>query len=601
MASSAPALTVLYATETGNAEDIAQRIAQIAYRHHVSVSLCNLADYDRLALVDETHVVFVVSTTGHGEFPSPARAFWRFLLRKGLPDDILSDMTFTTFGLGDSVYTRFCWASRMLNRRLRNLGAVEWFERGEADEQHELGLEGGLQPWLDTFTRRVRDDLMPRGREPIPADTLLPPRVAVSLSDAPVLAPAPPSGALIGTLERNERMTAAAHFQDVRRIEITLPDDAPPYQAGDVASFLPENAPEDIEALLQRLGWADVADQRLELTPADANHALPPALAQASEAHTLTLRRLLTQFLDPLAVPRRSFFDLLQHFTPRDHMEHEKIVEFLQPGDGTDDMYEYAQRVRRTMLEVLVEFKSVQVPVSYVMDLFPLMRPRAYSIASAPSVHPRTIQLAVAVVHYKTRLQKPRVGTASTWLARLRPGAQVPLRLQNGTLLLPAQPSVPIIAIGPGTGIAPLRALVQERLAHRGGEHLVIAGCRYLERDCLFRSEWEAWARGEIPRLDACAADGPTPRLTFLVAASRDQSDKVYVQDMVRQQGARIWDVLGAQRGVAYLCGSSGKMPEQVRDAILAVFQEHGGMDAEQAARFFAALEVERRWQEECW
>jgi len=181
-------------------------------------------------------------------------------------------------------------------------------------------------------------------------------------------------------------MTAAAHFQDVRCIEITLPDDAPPYQAGDVASFLPENAPEDVEALLQRLGWADVADQRLELTPADANHALSPALAQASAAHTLTLRRLLTQYLDPLAVPRRSFFDLLQHFTPHDHMEHEKIVEFLQPGDGTDDMYEYAQRVRRTMLEVLVEFKSVQVPVSYVMDLFPLMRERAYSIASAPSV-----------------------------------------------------------------------------------------------------------------------------------------------------------------------------------------------------------------------
>jgi len=217
-------------------------------------------------------------------------------------------------------------------------------------------------------------------------------------------------------------------------------------------------------------------------------------------------------------------------------------------------------------------------------------------------VWPRTIQLAVAVVQYKTRLQKPRVGTASTWLARLRPGAQVPLRLQAGTLLLPAQASVPIVAIGPGTGIAPLHALVQERLAHRAaGEHLVIAGCRYMACDCLFRDEWEAWARGEIPRLDACATDGPPPRLAFHVAASRDQADKVYVQDLVRQQGARIWDVLGAQRGVAYLCGSSGKMPEQVRDALLAVFQEHGAMDAEQAARFFAALEVERRWQEECW
>lgn len=95
--------------------------------------------HTQLALVDESHVVFVVSTTGNGEFPTSAREFWRFLLRKGLPNDILSDLTFATFGLGDSVYTRFCWASRMLYRRLRDLGAMEWFDGGEADEQHELG------------------------------------------------------------------------------------------------------------------------------------------------------------------------------------------------------------------------------------------------------------------------------------------------------------------------------------------------------------------------------------------------------------------------------------------------------------------------------
>lgn len=483
----------------------------------------------------------------------------------------------------------------MLHRRLCDLGAVEWFGKGEADEQHELGyvdltnssLEGGLQPWLDTFTTRVREDLMPQGCVPIPADALLPPSMHISFADAPISAPVPPSDALVGTLVRNERMTAPTHFQDVRLIELALPDHAT-YKAGDVACFLPENPPEQIELLLQRLGWAEIADQRLELTPVNANYALPPSLAQASAAHTLTLRRLLTQYLDPLAVPRRSFFDLLQHFTPRDHMEHEKLVEFLQPGDGTDDMYDYAQRVRRTMLEVLIEFKSVQVPVAYVMDLFPLMRERPYSIASAPQVFPHTIQLAVAVVQYKTRLQKPRVGTASTWLARLSPGTAIPLRLQAGTLLMPAQ-ATPVVAIGPGTGIAPIRALVQERLAHPApGDHLVIAGCRYLARDCLFRSDWEAWAHD-------------TTQLDYHVAASRDQADKVYVQDVIRQHGARVWDILGPRRGVAYLCGSSGRMPEQVRDTMLAVFQEHGAMDAEQAARFLAALEGERRWQEECW
>lgn len=169
-----------------------------------------------------------------------------------------------------------------------------------------------------------------------------------------------------------------------------------------------------------------------------------------------------------------------------------------------------------------------------------------------------------------------------------------------------------MLCIGPGTGIAPLRSLVLERLAHGAtGAITVVAGCRHLERDCLFRDEWTRLADGagvaQVVAAMRGVSLGPSPAptapppLTYYVAASRDQAQKVYVQDVLREHGAAVWELLGVRRGIAYLCGSSGKMPEQVRAAVLDVIQEHGHMDEDQARRYFATLENERRWQEECW
>lgn len=587
-------LTILYGTETGNAEDVAYRIADVAQRHRVPTRIYNLADYDRTELICESHVIFVVSTTGQGEFPMSVRPLWRFLLRQGLPPDILSDLTFTTFGLGDSTYARYCWASHMLHKRLLDLGASEWFKNGEADDQHELGIDGGVLPWLDTFVQHLRADLCEPSCVPISPDVLMPPRVHVHVS-SDMGKPSIPclDGAHMATVVRNERVTHQDHFQDVRCIDLALDRaTAPSYRAGDVVCLVPENKPEDVEALLQRLGWASVADKMLRLTQNDPHRPWPPAIWHDMQQGSLTLRRLLTVHLDPFSVPRRSFFDLIRHFSPSDHREHEKLVEFLQPGEGTDDMYEYAQRVRRTMAEVLAEFKSVKIPPSFAMELFPLMRARQYSLASDPTTYPDTLQLLVAVVKYKTRIQKPREGIASSWLARLEHGTRIPVRIQPGTLLPPAQSSTPIIAIGPGTGMAPLRSLLRERLNTSDavvGETLVFAGCRYRAKDCLYAAEWEAWAAA------------PHAHLTWIVAASRDQPHKIYVQDRLREWGARVWDILGPRRGIVYLCGTSGKMPQQVRQAAVDVFCEHGHMSTEQAERYLAKLEAERRWQEECW
>lgn len=224
-----------------------------------------------MELINETHVIFVVSTTGNGEFPVSARPFWRFLLRSTLPGDILSDLTFATFGLGDSTYARFCWTARMLHARLKQLGARPWMDEGEGDDQHYLGFDTILLPWLDELKTRLDEDMpMPEGSQPIPDTELLPPRVR-SRVEKETPGPFHDHATLHATLVTNERMTAAEHWQDVRLLELDLDESAslPAYRAGDVVALMPENDPEEVEKLLERLGWTDVADQRLLLTNTD--------------------------------------------------------------------------------------------------------------------------------------------------------------------------------------------------------------------------------------------------------------------------------------------------------------------------------------------
>lgn len=192
-----------------------------------------------------------------------------------------------------------------------------------------------------------------------------------------------------------------------------------------------------------------------------------------------------------------------------------------------------------------------------------------YVVDCSFQLYGHRIQLAIALLKYKTRLQKPREGVCSAWIARLEPPKRLPIRIIPGTLLLPAQPSTPILTIGPGTGIAPLRAIVQERIASTPpiADNTVVVGCRYTARDLLFRAEWSRLAdKCETPPSDASATHDEVaaaidrlaihqPLIRLYIAASREQKEKVYVQDVLRQHGAEVWNILGPRRGIAYLSG----------------------------------------------
>lgn len=227
-------------------------------------------------------------------------------------------------------------------------------------------------------------------------------------------------------------------------------------------------------------------------------------------------------------------------------------------------MHDYATRTRRTIYEVLSEFRSVSIPLDYITDVFPEIRPRQFSIASTPLVFPRQIHLLVAIVKYKTRLKVPRRGVCTTWLSRLSPGAEIPVGVAPGTFRLPPAPATPILCIGPGTGIAPFRALAQHR-PHPA--NLVVYGCRSAGKDFYYREEWEAWEKQGGGKLHWCA--------------SRDQEEKAYVQDEILEHGQEVWRCIDRDQGWVYISGCAS-CPHPSSPRAHTWTPQLGGPDAEE-------------------
>ncbi|KIJ54973.1 hypothetical protein M422DRAFT_221404 [Sphaerobolus stellatus SS14] len=576
-------ILILYATETGNAYDIAQSLSRIAKRHRYDAYLASVDEYPIEDFINEPLVIFVVSTTGSGSEPRSMTQMWSMLLRADLPDDLLEGMDYAVFGLGDTAYEKFCWAAKKLDRRLESLGARRICERGDGDDQHELGLEGAFDPWTNKLFEVLDEEYpLPAGVDVIPAEGLRESRITIS----PVSGKAPTVSELDSrhwaTLKINQRITAPDWYQDVRHIEFVL-DEPLEYRPGDIAVIYPEAPEEDVNELLNRMGWANEAEEEIQLNVRPGEQPLPKNVP-----HRTTLREIFTKYLDINAVPRRSFFDLLRYFTP-DELEREKLEEFCTP-EGQQDLCDYCQRVRRTIREVLVEFRHVSVPKGYIFDLFPPLRPRQFSIASSSKSHPKEIHTCVAIVNYKTKLKIPRKGVCTRYLVTLAEGARVGIGLERGFIRPPKDISTPIICVGPGTGIAPMRALIEERELEGAKDNTLYFGCRSRTKDQHYGSEWEERERaGTLRYRLSCSRDG------------EDGKARVYVQHLMEEDAESIWDVLNNKKGSLYISGSSNKMPVAVKQAAEHAAVTVGGLSEEEAKRFVMRLEREGRLFEECW
>jgi len=266
------------------------------------------------------------------------------------------------------------------------------------------------------------------------------------------------------------------------------------------------------------------------------------------------------------------------------------------PNVPKDELHSYCQRPRRTALEVLPDFRSVRIPLNYLFDVFGVIRPRKFSIASYLGTHPGKIQLCVAIVRYKSlMIRAPRMGMCSNWLLNLPLGTELRIGLEKGVLGShwktvsggDSSTAKPVILVGPGTGIAPLRAILEYRVLSGIKDNLMFFGCRSKDADYHYRDE-----------LEAMASSGD---LQLRVAPSRDQDHKIYVQDDIRENKELVCDFLFSRGGSLLISGSSGKMPSGVRRAVEDVLSETNHWSAVDASHFVSEMEVAGRWMEETW
>lgn len=415
------------------------------------------------------------------------------------------------------------------------------------------------------------------------------------------------------TLQKNERITPDDHWQDVRHLVFTGQQPAD-YEPGDVLTVFPKNRAEDVDDLINSMQWDEVADRLVGFIPGRSQkHSNSNALASifrrpASGQQNMTFRDLLTNHLDLTAIPRRSFFSKITHFS-QDQTQKARLLEFAQP-EFLDELYDYTSRPRRSILEVLQEFDSVKIPWQWAVYVLPELRGRQFSIASGGRLKcgsggEARFELLVAIVKYQTVIKKIREGVCTRYLSSLSVGTKLLVLLQKGSLgVVRQEASRPIVMVGPGTGVAPMRSLIWERLslrqAHpqvngndppgrtRGvGECVLFFGCRKRKSDFFFRDEWTELKRNT--------------NLQMFVAFSREQNEKVYVQDMIKQQSELVFRLLHQEQGMVYVCGSSGRMPQGVRASLVEVFKQNGNMDKLAAEDYLQEMEKQGRYKQETW
>ncbi|KFX90261.1 hypothetical protein V490_06548, partial [Pseudogymnoascus sp. VKM F-3557] len=304
---------ILFASETGTSEDAAHLLGGIAQRLRFATRVAAMdgGGININELRKYTIVVLAISTTGQGDLPANGRKLWKSLLRRSIPAGYLRHVDFTTFGFGDRSYAKFNWAARKVHRRLQQLGANEFYGRGEGDEQHEEGTDGAFVPWSLGFKKHLAETYpLPEGVEPIPDEEFLPPKYILKIitpeaeSDTPTQNEAPPKmnegindpcfkgafnpadlitddtpppddileipGHRVLTLTKNVRITAEDHFQDVRHLSLEFKGNVQ-YQPGDVLTIYPKNFPADVDSLIKLQNWTSIADKPLAVVDSAAH------------------------------------------------------------------------------------------------------------------------------------------------------------------------------------------------------------------------------------------------------------------------------------------------------------------------------------------
>jgi sulfite reductase (NADPH) flavoprotein alpha-component len=549
-------IAVLYASQSGTAEGLARKLAKELKAQGYSPAVSTLVGYTPAALAAETHALILASTYGDGDAPDGVQPFYEQLCLEHFPR--MEKLRYSVFALGDMHYEHFCKFGADLDAKLSSLGANPIARRIDSD----VDVDQPFSSWkAAVLAQLIRNEPATRTEHLVSAPAL---PAIVETGHGELREPAQKiqpkfsrENPLLARLVEKRRLTQNVSTKVTLHLAFSTEDGHLTYEAGDAFGVIPNNDPNLVAEILQRLGF-------------NGNEQVPNGNAGITTLHDALLHNLQITRLSR---------KIVQEFAKRGNCA--PLLAMLVP-DQQAALEQYVSE--RGLVDLLVEFPGVVDDPADLVAMLPRLTPRLYSISSSPRAHSGQIHATVAVVRYLAN-QRERGGVCSTLLAdRTFLSDRLPIYIQpNKKFRLPADPNAPIIMIGPGTGIAPFRGFLHERraLGHPGRNWLFF-GERSSSTDFLYREELESMlADGHLTRLDT--------------AFSRDQAHKVYVQDRILQQSSLVWQWLQENASI-YVCGDASRMAKDVHAAIRKIAEKEGGMSVEKAEEYVGHLKDQHRY-----
>ena len=534
-------ITVLSGSQTGNAKSVADKVAAELTEAGIAVKRVALKDYKAKTIADEKYLLLVTSTQGEGEPPEEGVVLHKLLNGKKSPK--LTELQFAVLGLGDSSYPNFCQAGKDFDQRFAELGATRLFERVDAD----LDYSATSEQWIRDIVAIVKE----KAAQASPVVQSIATATTAPVAKESQYNKANPFPA---TLITNQKITGRQSDKDVRHLEFDLAGSDLHYQAGDALGVWFDNDPK-------------LVDEILSLAQID------PTTEVTIEGKAQTISTALLSHLE------------LTQNTPVFVKGYAALAHNEQLNDLVADNQALQELVQRTpIVDVLHKFPAKLTAEQLVSLLRPLT-PRLYSISSSPAEVGEEVHLTVGVVRFEHE-GRARSGAASSFLAdRVEEDGAVRVFVEhNDNFRLPNDTTKPIIMVGSGTGVAPFRAFMQQRVADEAnGKNWLIFGNPHFASDFLYQTEWQQFAK-----------EGFLHKYDF--AWSRDQEKKIYVQDKIRENSTALWQWL--QEGAYfYVCGDASKMAKDVEQALLKVITKEGNLSPDEAEDYLNELREEKRYQ----
>lgn len=541
-ASLQPTLTILYGSQTGNSKGVANSYKASALEQGYKANVVSMSDYKPRQLKNETHLVVIVSTHGEGDAPDDAVELYEFLASKKAPK--LPNLKFAVVGLGDTSYEFFCQTGKDFESRLLALGATALVERLDCD----VDYESVVADWTVSLNAKLKDELKPVVTEQVINLTPAANAVAESLYNK--------KNPFAASLSESLKITARDSVKDIRHIEVSLEGSGIVYKPGDALGVWFSND----EAMVRRILAATSTSVEDKVLIAETEFTLLDALLNKLEL-TLSYPGFVKRYQAQTA--------------------HQELAKLMEDKAALREYLSVSQ-----IVDITEKFPA-KISAQELVDALRPITPRLYSIASSQAEVEDEVHLTVAHIEYEANGFTHQGGASGFLSTRLQEGDKLNVYVENNdNFRLPPDPNTPIIMVGPGTGIAPFRAFMQERDATEAqGKNWLFFGNPNFTQDFLYQTEWQGYLKsGLLSKIS--------------LAFSRDQANKIYVQDRLKEHGKEVFDWL-EQGAHFYICGDALRMAKDVETTLLDLVAEHGNKTTAEAKEYVTNLRKSKRYQKD--